>query len=363
MKVLMFLRTGRYSGAESVACQIIALLGKRIQFVYASPEGEIREVLKEKAISFFPLKRNSWMEYRRAIRTVRPDLIHAHDMAASFLAALSCRRIPLILHIHNNAYDARKVNVKTVLFRYGAGKASHIFWVSDSALGGYVYGRYCRDKSSVLYNVTDWEQIQERAMESQEREPYDIVYVGRLNYPKNPQRMVDVAERIVKEVPDVKIAVIGDGDLREETMERIKRKNLQANVKCLGYQKNPYPFMKRAKALLMTSRWEGMPMTCLEALALGTPVVSTPVDGIVRVVKHGKTGFLSEQDSDLARYCVRLLRDELLQRHMSQAAVRAGKKINDTEKYKNEILKCYERFCPRGILTETGGRDYGESKQ
>lgn len=342
MKVLMFLRMGEYSGAENVACQIIALLKGEVEVVYASPDGHIREILKEKKVDFFPLKKNSISEYKRAIRSVNPDIIHAHDMATSLLAAISCGKVPLLLQIHNNAFNSRRVNLKSILFQYAANKAKRIIWVSESSFAGYYYHEKYKSKSSVLYNIIDTETLQLKANSSITTEKFDIVYIGRLTYQKNPQRLIRVLEKVVKICPDVKVAIIGTGDMEEEIRTLIYRKKLENNLKMLGFLTNPYVYMKNARFLIMTSRWEGTPMVCLEALAMGLPIVSTPVDGIMKLVENEKNGFLSEKDDLLAEYCVTLLRDDRLWKKMSSFAQKLGQSVNDKEKYKNEILNTYK---------------------
>ena len=76
-----------------------------------------------------------------------------------------------------------------------------------------------------------------------------------------------------------------------------------------GYMSNPYKALKSAKVFLMASRYEGTPMSVLEAMALGVPVVSTPVDGIADVVEPGINGYLEEEDDALAEKSGTLQRD------------------------------------------------------
>lgn len=116
MKVLHLLESPRFSGAENVVCQIILMLKDEIEFVYCSRDGQIREALQERNIKFCPIKKLSVSEVKRVIKEEKPDLIHAHDMRASFYAALVCGRIPLISHIHNNNFDSRGLSVKSILY-------------------------------------------------------------------------------------------------------------------------------------------------------------------------------------------------------------------------------------------------------
>lgn len=152
-KKIMHLLTGTsFSGAENVACQIMACFKNDAEYemFYCSPDGKIREALKERNVRFAPMKEWSLSEVKRIIREEKPDIIHAHDMKASFFAALLCGRIPLISHVHNNNFDSRGISAKALLYRYAAQKAKHIFWVSKSAYEGYAFHEQFEGKSSIL---------------------------------------------------------------------------------------------------------------------------------------------------------------------------------------------------------------------
>lgn len=85
----------------------------------------------------------------------------------------------------------------------------------------------------------------------------------------------------------------------DELKEYINNNNLNNNVFLLGFQTNPYVYIKNSKIMLLTSIYEGTPMCALEALCLGKPIVSTPTDGMKDLIKQGFNGFLSDKDDEL----------------------------------------------------------------
>lgn len=338
----MFLKTGGYSGAENVACQIISMLNEKVDFVYSSLDGPIRNILEKKKIPFVPLSSNSLLEYRKVIRAVKPDIIHAHDMGASLYAALSCKKTPLILHIHNNAFDSRGVSVKSLLFCIAACKAKHIFWVSESSYLGYYFHDKFTKKSTILYNIVDVDAVHKLAFqENKTIKSYDVIYIGRLTYQKNPQRLILVLKGIISKMPEAKAVIIGSGELKEQILKLIRLNKLEDNISYLGFLDNPYPILKNSKVMLMTSRWEGLPMSCLEALALGVPIVTTPVDGINKIVINGVNGFKSENNVILEEKVIALLKDQELYKKMSFEAKRISLEMNDKKKYKDNIEQQY----------------------
>lgn len=341
MKILHLLQSNCFSGAENVVCQIISMMKNEpdVEMVYCSSDGLIKEALNERNIQFVPLKEFSVREIKRVIKEQQPDIIHAHDMRASFYAARACDRIPLISHIHNNAFDSRGISLKSIAYMYAAKKARHIFWVSQSSFDGYVFHKLFKKKSTVLYNIIDIDALYEKMRLDTNAYDYEVTYIGRLTFPKNPQRLMKVFSILKEKIPTVKIAVIGIGELEEETKALAKEYGLLDNVSFLGFQSNPLKILHDSKVMVMTSRWEGTPMCALEAMALGVPIVSTPVDGLQELVEHAETGFLSDTDDVLAEYIASLIQDQKLHDNMSKKIFEKAKLVNDKNVYKAEIYR------------------------
>lgn len=343
-KVLHMLTTDRYSGAENVVCQIAHMFKELDQYevLYCSPDGPIREALADRDVTFVPMKAASLSEFRRAIGEVKPDIVHAHDMRASFLASFICGKASLISHIHNNSFASRKLTLKALLYCCAVAKANHIFWVSDSAYQSFYFRRLSDSKSSVLHNIIDPDRICEKAIQAENNTAYDVVFVGRMSYPKNPQRLVTVLEQVVRTRKNTTAAIIGSGEMDEEIQALIKAKGLDSNVHFIGFMNNPYGIIQNAKVMIMTSRWEGTPMCALEAMALGVPIVSTPTDGLSEIIEHGSNGYLSDEDEQLAEHIVELLDNHQLHKRMSMEQRQRSAILNDVSSYRERLLNQYK---------------------
>lgn len=343
MKVMHVLNSRIYSGAEKVVCQIIHAFQGEVEMVYCSPESDIvREMVEGQGVTYLPMKTMSVSELSRVIREQKPDLIHAHDMRAGFFSALCCGKIPLVSHIHNNAYDARGLSPKTVGYLLAGFRAKHIFWVSQSSFDGYAFHKLFAKKSSVLYNVIDTDEIYTKLSQDSNSYDYDLIYVGRLTYQKNPQRLLRLCARLKESKSDLKVAIVGTGELEEELKALSQELNLEDTVHFLGFQPNPIKMVAGSKAMILTSRWEGTPMCALEAMALGTPVVSTPSDGMKDLLTDGVSGYLTESDEQMA---VDLLKIFTQPEHRKLLAENARKKfdsLNDGEAYKRAIAAAYQ---------------------
>lgn len=353
IKVLHILTTDKYSGAENVACQIIKGLEVygnkeliKYESFYCSPDGHIREVLSEKGITFIPLKKWSLINLKEAVSTVKPDIVHAHDMKATFYSVLVClgQRIPVFSHIHNNNYDSRKLTLKALLFFVSSYKVKHIFWVSKSSFEGYYYSNQLKEKSSILLNVVDKNALWEKAHLDPQSYNYDVVYLGRLSYPKDPLRLLDVFYECKKLYPSFRAAIIGNGELENAVKDKIKQLKLDEQISLLGFRSNPYKILKCAKVMLMTSRWEGLPMCALEAMTLGVPIVSTPTDGIVELVDNGITGYLAADNACLAKKTIELITDNNLQKIMSKGCLEKADELLNMSEYIDKIINQYEKY-------------------
>lgn len=343
MKVMHVLSSRIYSGAEKVVCQIIhAFQGTDIEMVYYSPYSEnVEGMLSEQGITYISVDSMTPANLKAVIRSEKPDLIHAHDMRASFISALCCGKIPLVSHIHNNAYNARGLSVKSIAYLIAGFKAKHIFWVSNSSYEGYVFHKLFAKKSSVLYNIIDTQQIFEKLAQDDNVYDFDLIYVGRLTYQKDPQRLMRVCAQLKQRKPDLKVAIVGAGELEEETKALRDQLGLRENVQFLGFQSNPIKMVHDSKALVLTSRWEGTPMCALEAMALGTPVVSTPSDGMKDLIDSGVNGYLCQEDADLVESLWRILTDPDHRKGLSENAVKKFAEINDVPGYYKAIEACY----------------------
>ena len=343
MKVMHVLNSRIYSGAEKVVCQIIHAFQGEIEMVYCSPESDIvRKMVEGQGVTYLPMKTMSVSELSRVIREQKPDLIHAHDMRAGFFSALCCGNIPLVSHIHNNAYDARGLSPKTVGYLLAGFRAKHIFWVSQSSFDGYAFHKLFARKSSVLYNVIDTDEIYTKLSQDPNTYDYDLIYVGRLTYQKNPQRLLRLCARLKQDKPDLKVAIVGTGELEDELKALSQELNLEDTVRFLGFQPNPIKMVACSKAMILTSRWEGTPMCALEAMALGTPVVSTPSDGMKDLLTDGVSGYLTESDEQMAKDLLKIFAQPEHRQLLAENARKKFDSLNDGEAYKRAIWTAYQ---------------------
>jgi glycosyltransferase involved in cell wall biosynthesis len=146
-----------------------------------------------------------------------------------------------------------------------------------------------------------------------------LVAVGRLHHQKGFDVLIRAFAQVRRRIP-CKLLILGEGILEQELQRLIESLGLTEDAQLAGFQENPYNYMAHAAAFVLSSRYEGFGNVLVEALALGTPVVSTrcPV-GPEEILEEGKTGILvpPEDELALAEAILRVLQDRELSATLS----------------------------------------------
>lgn len=125
---------------------------------------------------------------------------------------------------------------------------------------------------STIYNAFDQHYMQNQANEFQPELGKYLLHVGAFCYAKAHDTLIKAYAESSQQIP---LYLLGKGELEADIKQLIYSLNLEKKVHFLGFNKNPYPFIKNAQALILSSRYEGFVRVISEALALGTPVIST----------------------------------------------------------------------------------------
>ena len=151
----------------------------------------------------------------------------------------------------------------------------------------------------LIRNMLPVSRICMRALEvspemAKKRKKFVFVSVGRLSPEKAFERIPQIAKIMLDEGIDFDWQIIGDGITAQHIKDEIVRVGVSDCVHMLGTKMNPYPYIKEADCLVITSRYEAQPMVANEALILGTPVISTEFASVNEVITE-KTGIVVSQ--------------------------------------------------------------------
>ena len=344
IRVMHLLRLGGYSGAENVAISIIKGEKSYCDSIYVSPDGEINEILKINNIRHYKISRISVPAIRKAINIYKPDIIHAHEYMMGVLAALSMTKIPIVSHLHNNQPCMKKIGCKSIAYLLSSFRYKQILAVSKSIMDGYIFSDFIKEKLRIIGNPINISGIIQKSLDnSVERETYEIAYLGRLSGPKNPLRFLRIVKYVNSRINNIRAKMIGDGELRDKVEQEIHRLGLEKTVFLEGFKNNPYPVIADAKILCMTSDWEGFGLAAVEAMALGKPVITTPVGGLVDIV-NDECGKLCRTGREYVNEIAKLLSDKEYYEKKSVGAARRAEELDNRVSYYMEIKKIYENI-------------------
>lgn len=343
MKIMHLMSTHSFSGAENVACQIINSFKdeKEYDMIYVSEIKENKQNLLDRNVEYYELKKFNYKNIRKAVCQLKPDIIHAHDIKASIYASTFYKKAKIVSHIHANHENMRKVCLKTLVFNFFSKNIDQFIWVSKSALLNYRFKKNINEKSIVLYNMIDAGEIVKKLNLNDDKEKYDIVYLGRITYQKDPERLIEVIKKIQKIKNNIRVAIIGNGDMFEILQRLVKENHLEDNIKLYGFMDNPYNVLKNSSVMLLVSKYEGTPMCALEAMSLSVPIISTPTDGMNELIINGKNGYLSNDNDEIADIIVNLIDNEKKLNELKNNTKKIFDEKNNINNYKKAIIDIY----------------------
>lgn len=158
------------------------------------------------------------------------------------------------------------------------------------------------DKVAVRHNPIDSDKIillsDKKIDLPYEKNIFNICSVGRLCNQKGYDRLVKVVAELVKSNKNFCVYIIGEGPDKFKLLEAIKNYKVDSYIKLLGYQENPYPYLKKSDLFVCSSRAEGYSTVATEATILGIPAVVTNCSGMDEIYENGKYGLIVENSEE-----------------------------------------------------------------
>lgn len=335
--------------------------GHRVTVVL-HPDGELRARLADDDVELIPLAPRTEIDLpaawrlSRMLRELAPDIVHAHDshgvaMAATALSfGAPAPRPPLVFarrvdfRLRGNSFSRWKYRQVTAFV--AASDAIAQMLVEDGAPRGQVF---------TVHDGIDIGRI-ERTEPINVREefwfpPHSVVVgnIAALVPHKGQKYLVEAAAQVVRDLPEARFLILGEGELRPELEQQVRRLHLGQHVILGGFRQELLGLLKGLDLFVMSSVTEGLGSALLEAMAAGPPVVATAAGGIPEVVKDGETGVLvPPRDAPaLAAAILGLLRDAGRRERLSQAARARVHECFSADRMVDATLAVYERLAGR----------------
>jgi glycosyltransferase involved in cell wall biosynthesis len=291
---------------------------------------------------------------RAIIRSVRPDVVHLHTSKAGLCGRLAVRgRIPTLFQPHCWSFEAVEGMLSRLVAlweRLGARWADAIICVSEAEHAQGVAHRI-RAKYRVIPNGVDLSRFTHtdeagrfaaRERLGLEDQPL-VVCVGRLSRQKGQDLLVDSWSAVRRRVPDAELALVGDGEKMDEL-----RRQADSSVRLLGHRTDVADWLAACDVVVLPSRWEGMSLGMLEAMAAGRSLVVTDVHG-AREALDDTGAIVPPEDPEALAGAIteRLLDPAKRQAEGAAAAARAREKFDLRDTLKRVAELCQEVVSAR----------------
>ncbi|KAF0246594.1 MAG: hypothetical protein FD180_592 [Planctomycetota bacterium] len=272
---------------------------------------------------------------KRKLVELKPDILHSFLFHANMLGRLV----------------ARRAGVRVVIgsVRVCETRKHHLMW--DRLTQGQMDCETCvceavREYTERVAGIEAGKLVVVRngvelpALEGIDRSRPEALFVGRLEPQKDLRTLLAAWPLVRKRVPDARLRIVGKGPQEAE----LRALGVEGVDWC-GFHEDVAPFWRSARALVLPSKWEGLPNVVLEAMSWGLPVVATAVGGSVELVREGKTGYLAApgEPLTLADRVARVLEDQ----DMARAMGNAGRELAGSEYTISGMVKANEELYDR----------------
>jgi L-malate glycosyltransferase len=340
-------------------------LGQRAALV-AHPDGELRRRASE-GLELIPLAPRTEMDlsaawrFARVLKQLEPDVIHAHDPHGVAMASLAlsfggssakhgvapplvaARRVDF--HLKGNSFSRWKY--RQVDCYIAASEAIRQILVADGV---------APDRVVTVHEGIDVEHVVAAPAVNVHETfwlPHHAPVVGNVAalVPHKGQRyLIEAAHLVVKQIPDARFIILGEGELREHLEHLVREHALEKHVLMPGFRTDVIGCIKGFDVFVMSSVTEGLGTSLLDAMACERPIVATRAGGIPEIVEEEKTGLLvpPRDHHALADAIVRALNDRPLRERLAAAGFARVRERFTVERMVAETAAVYEQIKAQG---------------
>lgn len=304
-------------GAERQLYELVRGINKEKFFpvvISLSQGGYWAKEIRDLNIQVIEIPRKKNKEFARLIKliklftTIKPDIVHTYMFPANCygrIAAIICK-VPIIIASERNLPEIGKdknlykIFVDKLLVRFSHGIICNSYKASDLLINKYSFNK---NKVFTVHNginVSDF--YKQRFSNKNNLSPKVIGTIGRLYPQKNHRLFLDMAKAVLdkSENGNIKFVIVGEGPLKSELKNYSRKLDIENSVVFTGKRIDIPELLNNMYIFVMTSLYEGLSNTIMEAMLAGLPVVATDVGGNNELIVNGETGFLCTSNDAIA---------------------------------------------------------------
>lgn len=278
----------------------------------------------------------------KKIKKVKPDIIHAHLFPELYYVAFVSffYKKPKYLYTEHNIFNRRqKYKFLYPLERFVYSRYDKI--IACAHMVKERLTKYLPQIKEKIVVIPNGFSLNEKEIKENE-EKADLCFIGRLEEQKGVDILL-VALKILKEKGiSPKTFIVGYGSW-EEKLKALKEKEKLLNIKFLGKREDALSFLKASKIFVLPSRWEGLPITILEAASLKKPIIVTNVGGVKEVLTEEEAMIIKKEEPQLLANAIEeLLFNEELQKQLGEKAYAKVSNHFSLKTFSKKMVGLYE---------------------
>lgn len=353
--VLFFSRTMGLGGTENVVlrlCEIFKPLVNKI--VVCSRGGVMTEKLTEMGIKHYTIgdvgvkNPKNMLSIMRAVKSIIKNeqitLVHTHHRMAALYTRLAMGkgRFAFFNTSHNTFTDNR------MLTRF-AYKKANLIACGDMVKRNLVdfYGLPDQQITVVHNAIRPFEGMivpDETITKLHEEGAFVVANVGRLSAQKGMEYYIDSIPAVLKAAPNARFLVIGSGEDEDKLKEMAKKLEIEPYVHFMGYRNDVQNLLAQTDLVVLSSLWEGLPLTPIEAFSVGRTIVATAVDGTPEIVIDGENGLLvpARDSKAIAEKVIYMIEHPKERSAMENAAKARFESDFSFDRFADRYVECYK---------------------
>lgn len=305
----------------------------------------------------------------RKLRKFRPDIIHTHtpfSIGWEMIGPAKLFHIPIVgthhtfynhylKHAHLDYEWAKKLSWKYTLGYYNR---CDIILSPSKSLANELQKHGLKKPFQILLNTIDTNLFKPVASESEQKKlkkvwgitGISLAYMGRLSYEKSIDQVIKATAEIAKKIPNIKLMIIGDGPERDELEELVSKLKIEKNVIFTGFLQNHelVEALQACDIFLTASKTENMPISVMEAMAVGLPTIGADALGIPEIVKNNTNGYLVKPDDwkDMAQKTLKLINNKKLREEFAKTSLKGSASFSQANMAKS-LEKIYRKVIAK----------------
>ncbi len=320
------------------------------------PRSPLAQRAKATGLKVFPVQMHGeWdllavYKLKKIIRKNSIKIVHLHSShahALGLLATKSSRNCKVVL--------SRRVDFpikKNILSRLKYSNVDRIIAISERVKQVLMTDGLPKERIDVVYSGVDiqkFQNIEANYLISElalNRNKLIIGNIAAFAWHKDHKTLLEAAKIVVDEFPEIIFLIAGEGPLRREIEILIRKFNLEERVKLLGFRQDIPEILSILHLFVLSSSWEGLGTSLLDAFASRVPVVATNVGGIPEIVRDGVNGILVPPGNPeaLSSAIISLLKNRDLAGQMAEEGFKTVKEKFSIERMVEETRKIYDRL-------------------